>query len=86
VTTAAGKSHSGREAAAGRLVERLLLRAELNNGVGILQVWNVCGQQQARTDLVADHGQTGQDGEARRMIAVVNAAADGRADPDARWD
>jgi hypothetical protein len=67
-------------------MERLRRRAELNNGVGIMQIWNECGRQQARADLVAEHGQAGQDAEAQRVIAVVDAAADGRSDPDARWD
>lgn len=80
------RSEPGREVAARRLLERLRRRAVLNNGVGIVQIWNVCGQQQARADLTAGHGRSGQDGAARRMIAVVNATAEGRADPDAGWD
>jgi hypothetical protein len=61
------------------------LRTALNEGVGILQVWQVCEQQQARDRLLTDNGTSGQDAEADRMIAVVNAAADNRADPDATW-
>lgn len=75
-----------REASARRLLTRLRLRTALNEGVGILQVWNTCGQQQARDQLLADNGTAGQDAEAGRMIALVNATADNSADPDAQWD
>ena len=74
-----------REESARRLLGRMRLRAALNEGVGILQVWNVCEQKQARDQLLADNGPSGQDAEADRMIAVVDAAADNRADPDATW-
>lgn len=74
------------EAAARSLVERMLRRAELNEAIGILQVWRGCGEQQARDDMHTDHGTAGQQAEASRMIAVVNADANGRADPDVRWE
>ncbi|SES19001.1 hypothetical protein SAMN05216188_12592 [Lentzea xinjiangensis] len=85
-TPIARGSDPWREAAAQRITERLRLRAGLSEGVGILQVWNDCCQQEARDRLLASHGHGGQDAEAARMIAVVDAAADGRADPDAGWD
>lgn len=75
-----------RDAAARSLLRRLRLRTTLNEGVGILGVWQVCAPQQARDHLRAEHDRTGQDAEATRLIAVVNATADDRADPDARWD
>jgi len=75
-----------REAAARRLLERLRQRVVLSEGVGILQTWHLCGQQEARDDLRAVHGRTGQNTEATRMIAAVDADADGRADPDGSWD
>ena len=75
-----------REAVARNLLQRVHQRAALSEGVGILQTWRLCGQKQVRADLFAEHGRTGQDTEARRVIAVVNAAADRRADPDAMWD
>jgi hypothetical protein len=75
-----------REESARRLLDRMRLRTALNEGVGILQVWNVCEQQQARDQLRADNGAAGQDAEADRMIAVVDAAAENRTDPDANWD
>ena len=75
-----------REAAARSLVERVLRRAELNEAIGILQAWRGCGEQEARDDMHADHGTAGQHAEASRMIAVVNADADGRADPDVSWE
>jgi hypothetical protein len=74
-----------RQSAARLLVDRLRLRAALNEGVGILQVWSVCEQQQARAQLLADNGAAGQNAEASRMIALVDAVADSRADPDADW-
>lgn len=75
-----------REESARRLPNRIRLRTALNEGVGILQIWNACEQQQARDQLRTDNGTCGQDAEANRMIAVVDAAADNRADPDAAWD
>ncbi|HWM06431.1 MAG TPA: hypothetical protein VNP92_29165 [Actinophytocola sp.] len=78
-------SEQWRERSARELVERLRLRATLSEGVGILRTWRRCEQQQARDDLYAEHGGAGQDAEARRVIAVVDAAADGQADPEATW-
>lgn len=75
-----------REETARRLLDRMRLRTALNEAVGILQVWHVCEQQQARDHLLTDNGAAGQDAEADRMIAVVDAAADNREDPDATWD
>jgi hypothetical protein len=79
-------SDAWRAASARRLLARLTLHTTFNEGVGILQTWNTCEQQQARDQLLSEHGCAGQDAEARRMVAVVDDAADGRADPDARWD
>ena len=81
-----GRSEEERENAARSLVERVRRRAELNEAIGILQAWSGCGEQQARSDMHAHHGISGQHVEASRMIAVVNADADGRADPDVRWE
>jgi hypothetical protein len=75
-----------RERAAHQLLHRLEQRTALNEGIGILQTWNDCEQQQARDQLRTDNGVTGQNAEADRMIAVVNATADDTADPDAHWD
>jgi hypothetical protein len=75
-----------REETAGRLLGDVHRRASLGEAIGILQVWRDCGRQQARDDLHTDHGTSGQDNEATRVIAVVNATAQGRADPDATWD
>jgi hypothetical protein len=68
------------------LLERLRLRAAASECVGILQVWHDCGQQQARHELHLGHGSRRSDAEARRVIAVVDAAAGERIDPDASWD
>lgn len=75
-----------RELAARCLIQRVRRRATMNEAVGVLQVWRGCGQQQAREAMRADHGATGQDAEAVRVIAVVNEAADGRTDPDSCWE
>jgi hypothetical protein len=86
MTSSASRSEPAREDAARRLLERVRLRAEANEAVGILQIWHACRRDQARDDLDVTGTAEGQEGEARRIIAVVNDAADGRADPDARWD
>lgn len=79
-------SRSSSEASAQRLLIRLAERTALQEGVGILQVWNVCEQRQARAQLLAEHGRRGQDAEANRMIEAVDSVADGRADPSAPWE
>ncbi|MFI6026623.1 hypothetical protein [Amycolatopsis magusensis] len=76
----------GHEVAARRLLERVRRRIALNEAVGIMQAWRDCGQQEARDDLRTEHGAAGQQVEADRLIAVVNAEARSRADPDAGWD
>ncbi|CCH31831.1 hypothetical protein ABZ816_25850 [Actinosynnema sp. NPDC047251] len=78
-----GPSEQAREAEARRVVDRMLRRAALHEAIGILQVWNSCGPQQARDDL---HHSTSQDTEAHRVIAAVDATADGRDDPDLSWE
>ncbi len=82
-TTPAGPD---REQAAHRLLLGLRQRAALGEGVGILRVWQLCEASEARDELLAAHGQHAQNTEARRMIGVVNAVADGRADPDPTRD
>ncbi len=72
------------ETQAQRLLERLRLRTELAQSVGILGVWHACDSRQARHDLAAEYGQSRL--AAQHMIAVVDAAADSRADPDMTWD
>lgn len=80
------RSEQGREAAARALVGQVLRRVELNEAIGILQAWRGCGVQKARDDMHTDHGSSGRHAEASRMIASVNADADGRTDPDVRWE
>jgi hypothetical protein len=76
------RSEQWRAVSARRLQERMRLRTALHEGVGILRVWHICGQEHARDQLdVAE----GRDVEAARVIAAVNAAAEDRADPDATW-
>jgi hypothetical protein len=76
------RSGQWRAERARRLEERMRLRTALHEGVGILRVWHICGQQHARDQLDVPEG---RDVEAARVIAAVNATADGRADPDATW-
>ncbi|AHH97935.1 hypothetical protein KALB_4573 [Kutzneria albida DSM 43870] len=71
------------EAAARRLLLLVALRTARSEGLGILQVWQSCGQQQARADMHALHS---QGTEAIRMIGAVDAAAEGLSDPDAGWE
>ncbi|GAB3158442.1 hypothetical protein [Amycolatopsis sp. NPDC004378] len=74
------------EEVARRLLTRTELRAAENEAVGILQVWHDCRREQARDELDVTGTAAGQEVEARRIIAVVDADANGRADPDAGWD
>ena len=75
-----------REQSARRLLVRLRHRTALHEGIGILGSWRTCDQQEARDCLLAEHGDAGQDAEASRMIAAVDAAAIHRSDPDAQWE
>ncbi|WP_290056841.1 hypothetical protein [Amycolatopsis solani] len=86
MTAPAPGSGSRPEEAARRLLARTELRAAANEAVGILQVWYACRREQARDELDVTGTAAGQEVEARRIIAVVDAAANGRADPDAGWD
>jgi hypothetical protein len=78
----AERSEPWREETAARLRRSLRLRAALNEGTGILQVWHHCERQRAYDGASA----WGHDAEAARVIAVVNDGAECRADPDAAWD
>jgi hypothetical protein len=71
------------EQGARRLQERMRRRTAVHEGVGILRVWHICGQQHARDQLDVPEG---RDAAAARVIAAVNDDAEGRADPDATWD
>jgi hypothetical protein len=71
-----------RTALAERMVAAVSRRAELDEAVGVFRCWHVCDAVQARRDLVDDGGTAGQDAEAARVVALVNAQAEGRADPD----
>ncbi|MEV7094966.1 hypothetical protein AB0M80_19225 [Amycolatopsis sp. NPDC051045] len=67
-------------AAAGRLLlDSLAARVAVDEAVGILQGWQGCDAAQARHDLT---GGAGLGAEAARVAAVVDARADGTADPD----
>lgn len=67
-----------------RLAAALTRRAALNEGIGVLQSWHSCSSGQARRDLYETYGPSGQNAEAARVVAVVNAAAQPHSDPD--WD
>lgn len=72
------------EAAGRLLLDNLARGAARAEGVGILRSWRNCSTGQARRDLYGEHGSHGQDAEAARLAAVVDADARGRADPDWR--
>lgn len=59
-------------------------RAALDAGVGVLRCWGGGSVAQTREDLVEHYGHDGQDAEVARVVGIVNAEADRRADPD--WD
>jgi len=71
-----------RTALASRMVAAVSRRADLEEAVGVFRCWHVCGAAQARQDLVDGGGMAGQDAEAARVVAIVDAQAEGRADPD----
>jgi hypothetical protein len=72
-------------AVAARMADAVTRRAALDEAVGILSCWQRCGTGQARRNLVDLGDLVGRDAEVARMAAVVDARADGRADPD-YWD
>ncbi|MEU4674831.1 hypothetical protein AB0F91_44565 [Amycolatopsis sp. NPDC023774] len=70
-------------AAAGRLLlDSLARRAAVGEAVGIMQCWQGCDAAQARHDLTGGTDVAGLGAEAARVAALVNARADGTADPD----
>ncbi|SDI71475.1 hypothetical protein SAMN05192558_1179 [Actinokineospora alba] len=55
--------------------------------VGVLRSWQRCDVGEARRSLAdgdGGAGRAGQDGEAARVVAIIEGDARGRADPD--WD
>jgi hypothetical protein len=67
-------------AAAGRfLLDSLAGRVAVDEAVGILRAWQGCDAAQALDDLA---GGVGLGAEAARVAAVIDARADGMADPD----
>jgi hypothetical protein len=78
--------HEARQlAVAGRIVHAMARRAAMSEAIGIVRCWQGCDAMQARRDLVDNGGDTaGQDAEAARVAALVDAMAERRADPD--WD
>lgn len=83
-----------RMARARRVLESLARRVTEDEAVGVLGCWWHCSSGQARAELHARYGPPGGDAdlepgasrgvhaEATRIVAVTNAAADGRADPE----
>lgn len=64
---------------AARVVQALAARAAVNEAVGVLQGWQGCDSAQALDGL---SGGAGREAEASRIAAIVDAQADGTADPD----
>lgn len=77
-------SSTDRVASARRITEAVVRRAAVNEGVGVLQCWSGGDSRQARQELYDRHGVGGPEAEAVRVAAVVDADANGRADPE--WD
>jgi hypothetical protein len=71
-------------AMAGRIAHAMADRAAMSEAVGIMRSWHRCDTAQARQNLADNSGADGQDAEAARVAAIVDAQADGRTDPD--WD
>lgn len=69
-------------ATAVRLVDALEGPAAVNEAIGILRGWQGCDAAQALDNLTGGAGPAERDAEAARIVAVVNAQADGTADPD----
>jgi hypothetical protein len=69
-------------AAAGRLLDSLARRAAVGEAVGILRGWRGRDATQALRDLAGSTGACGIGVEAARVAALVDARADGTADPD----
>lgn len=69
-------------AVARRLLDDVDRRAALDEGIGVLVAQEQSNGQTARRHLLDTHGLLGQDAEAARLVAIVNATAEGRADPD----
>ncbi|RSN54596.1 hypothetical protein DMH01_36015 [Amycolatopsis sp. WAC 04182] len=67
---------------AARLVQALEGRAVVSEAVGVLQGWQGCDFAQALDGLSGGTGQAGREAEAARIAAIVDAQADGTADPD----
>jgi hypothetical protein len=74
------------ERAARGILARLRVRAEVQEGIGILQGWRGCDRRSADDELSAVNGVVGRGPAASRLIRMVDAAACGRDDPDAGWD
>jgi hypothetical protein len=67
------------------VVDGVLRRAALREAAGVLQVWSGGNPEQARA-LLDEHRAFGErDVEAARLVAIVNAEARPRQDPD-WWD
>jgi hypothetical protein len=67
-----------------RLLEHLRRRAAMSTAIGILAAADRCRPDQARATLRADHGRAGEQAEAARVVAVSEANAEPRNDPDWR--
>lgn len=74
---------SGDAAAAQRLVEEITRRAALHEAIGVVQAWS--GDQDDVLERFCDRRSDAErEAEVERVNAVVDAAAERRADPD--WD
>lgn len=75
----------GAEELARSVLRALHGRVAREEAVGVLQSWQRCDMGEARRTLADGKGgasRLGQDSEAARVAAIIEADARGRADPD----
>lgn len=74
----------GRGAAAQRLVDSVTRRAALHEAVGVVRAWGGDDRGDVLERLCDQHSDAEREAEVARVNAVVDAAAQRRADPDWR--
>jgi hypothetical protein len=67
-----------------RVTHAVVRQTAFDEAVGVESCRQSCGPVQARRNLVERDGSAEREAEVDRLAALVDARADGRADPD--WD
>lgn len=75
---------SGDAAAAQRILDAIRRRAALHEAVGVVLVWGGDNRSDVLERLCDRRSEADREAEVARVNAVVDAAAEGRADPDWR--